>query len=229
VPGPPAATAAPGTPIYGIGGGSILALVLIGSGRTPSEVVPAALASTFVISVAGVITFTPGRPLLQRHHDRVVLVALCQFLKAKVVRHICQKLVSKKCRENISSIRRAPSACSDSASSRISSIGSRLLNPVCGRIEDLVASRHTGPVCVRSGSTGPISAIDNPSRRETIEDLVRLVQFLVRLVVSPINHMIRALVRSRSAAPIRNDAPDPDLRTRQASKPRRRRSAPRLT
>jgi uncharacterized membrane protein YfcA len=42
----------------GIGGGSILAPVLIGSGRKPSEVAPAALASTFVTSVAGVITFT---------------------------------------------------------------------------------------------------------------------------------------------------------------------------
>ena len=44
--------------IYGIGGGSILAPVLIGSGRKPSEVAPAALASTFVTSVVGVITFT---------------------------------------------------------------------------------------------------------------------------------------------------------------------------
>jgi uncharacterized protein len=44
--------------IYGIGGGSILAPVLVGSGRKPSEVAPAALASTFVTSVAGVITFT---------------------------------------------------------------------------------------------------------------------------------------------------------------------------
>jgi uncharacterized protein len=44
--------------IYGIGGGSILAPVLIGTGRPPSEVAPAALASTFVTSVAGVITFT---------------------------------------------------------------------------------------------------------------------------------------------------------------------------
>jgi uncharacterized protein len=44
--------------IYGIGGGSILAPVLIGSGRPPSEVAPAALASTFVTSVAGVVTFT---------------------------------------------------------------------------------------------------------------------------------------------------------------------------
>jgi uncharacterized membrane protein YfcA len=43
--------------IYGIGGGSILAPVLIGSGREPAEVAPAALASTFVTSVAGVITF----------------------------------------------------------------------------------------------------------------------------------------------------------------------------
>ncbi len=44
--------------IYGIGGGSILAPVLIGEGRPPAEVAPAALASTFVTSVAGVITFT---------------------------------------------------------------------------------------------------------------------------------------------------------------------------
>src|SRR3984885_10073250 len=38
--------------IYGIGGGSILAPVLIGAGRPPKEVAPAALASTFVTSVA---------------------------------------------------------------------------------------------------------------------------------------------------------------------------------
>ena len=44
--------------IYGIGGGSILAPILIASGRRPAEVAPAALASTFVTSVAGVITFT---------------------------------------------------------------------------------------------------------------------------------------------------------------------------
>ncbi|HEY1916984.1 MAG TPA: sulfite exporter TauE/SafE family protein [Streptosporangiaceae bacterium] len=44
--------------IYGIGGGSILAPILIGTGRPPAEVAPAALASTFVTSVAGVVTFT---------------------------------------------------------------------------------------------------------------------------------------------------------------------------
>ncbi len=43
--------------IYGIGGGSILAPILIGTGRPPREVAPAALGSTFVTSVAGVITF----------------------------------------------------------------------------------------------------------------------------------------------------------------------------
>ena len=43
--------------IYGIGGGSILAPVLIGSGGKASQVAPAALSSTFVTSVAGVITF----------------------------------------------------------------------------------------------------------------------------------------------------------------------------
>ena len=47
--------------IYGIGGGSILAPVLTGTGRLPSEVAPAALASTFVTSVAGVVTY--GTPL----------------------------------------------------------------------------------------------------------------------------------------------------------------------
>jgi uncharacterized protein len=44
--------------IYGIGGGSILAPALIGSGRPPADVAPAALASTFVTSIAGVVTFT---------------------------------------------------------------------------------------------------------------------------------------------------------------------------
>jgi uncharacterized membrane protein YfcA len=44
--------------IYGIGGGSILSPILIGSGRRPAEVAPAALASTFATSVAGVITFS---------------------------------------------------------------------------------------------------------------------------------------------------------------------------
>jgi len=44
--------------IYGIGGGSILAPMLIAEGSPPAEVAPAALASTFVTSIAGVITFT---------------------------------------------------------------------------------------------------------------------------------------------------------------------------
>ena len=44
--------------IYGIGGGSILAPILIGSGRPAAEVAPAALASTFVTWLGGVITFT---------------------------------------------------------------------------------------------------------------------------------------------------------------------------
>ncbi len=50
--------------IYGIGGGSILAPILIGTGRRASEVAPAALASTFVTSVAGVVTFG----ILALHH-----------------------------------------------------------------------------------------------------------------------------------------------------------------
>jgi uncharacterized membrane protein YfcA len=44
--------------IYGLGGGSILAPILTAIGRKPSEVAPAALAATFVTSVAGVLTFT---------------------------------------------------------------------------------------------------------------------------------------------------------------------------
>jgi uncharacterized membrane protein YfcA len=54
--------------IYGIGGGSILAPVLIGDGRPPADVAPAALASTFVTSVAGVVTFT----VLSLHQHGVV-------------------------------------------------------------------------------------------------------------------------------------------------------------
>ena len=50
--------------IYGIGGGSILAPLLIRSGRLPSEVAPATLASTLVTSIAGVATFL----VLSAHH-----------------------------------------------------------------------------------------------------------------------------------------------------------------
>jgi uncharacterized membrane protein YfcA len=54
--------------IYGIGGGSILAPILIGSGRPASEVAPATLTSTFVTSVAGVVTFVT---LSVHHHGPV--------------------------------------------------------------------------------------------------------------------------------------------------------------
>jgi uncharacterized membrane protein YfcA len=43
--------------IYGIGGGSILGPVLVGRGMPVSQVAPAALASTFVTSVAGAAAF----------------------------------------------------------------------------------------------------------------------------------------------------------------------------
>jgi uncharacterized protein len=43
--------------IYGIGGGSILAPILVGLGFSVLEVAPAALAATFLTSLAGVITF----------------------------------------------------------------------------------------------------------------------------------------------------------------------------
>jgi len=44
--------------IYGIGGGAILSPILIGSGRPAAEVAPAALASTCVTSLGGVLAFT---------------------------------------------------------------------------------------------------------------------------------------------------------------------------
>jgi uncharacterized membrane protein YfcA len=44
--------------IYGIGGGAILSPILFGFGRPAAEVAPAALASTFVTSLGGVLTFT---------------------------------------------------------------------------------------------------------------------------------------------------------------------------
>ena len=44
--------------IYGLGGGSILAPILIADGQPPSLVAPAALSSTFVTSLAGVATFS---------------------------------------------------------------------------------------------------------------------------------------------------------------------------
>lgn len=43
--------------IYGIGGGSILGPILVGTGMTVAVVAPAALASTFVTSVVGVLTY----------------------------------------------------------------------------------------------------------------------------------------------------------------------------
>jgi uncharacterized protein len=54
--------------VYGIGGGSVLAPILIGTGQPPRQVAPAALASTFVTSVAGVITFL----ILSAHHNGTV-------------------------------------------------------------------------------------------------------------------------------------------------------------
>jgi hypothetical protein len=54
--------------IYGIGGGSLLAPLLIGSGRPAAEVAPATLTATLVTSVAGVVTFLV---LSTRHHGAV--------------------------------------------------------------------------------------------------------------------------------------------------------------
>jgi uncharacterized membrane protein YfcA len=43
--------------IYGIGGGSLLAPLLVAVGFTIAEVAPAALASTFLTSIVGVIAY----------------------------------------------------------------------------------------------------------------------------------------------------------------------------
>ena len=53
--------------IYGVGGGSILAPVLIADGHPPARAAPAALSSTFVTSVVGVVAFTL---LAANHHGR---------------------------------------------------------------------------------------------------------------------------------------------------------------
>jgi len=44
--------------IYGIGGGSILSPILVADGQPPALVAPAALSSTFLTSLAGVVTFS---------------------------------------------------------------------------------------------------------------------------------------------------------------------------
>jgi uncharacterized membrane protein YfcA len=43
--------------LYGIGGGSILSPILVGTGMTVATVAPAALASTFITSIVGAITY----------------------------------------------------------------------------------------------------------------------------------------------------------------------------
>lgn len=43
--------------IYGIGGGSLLGPILVGAGLSVATVAPAALAATFLTSVAGVTTY----------------------------------------------------------------------------------------------------------------------------------------------------------------------------
>ncbi|HYJ69861.1 MAG TPA: sulfite exporter TauE/SafE family protein [Nocardioidaceae bacterium] len=43
--------------VYGIGGGSILSPILVGSGMAVAAVAPAALASTFVTSIVGALTY----------------------------------------------------------------------------------------------------------------------------------------------------------------------------
>jgi uncharacterized membrane protein YfcA len=66
--------------IYGIGGGSLLAPILIGAGFSAYEVAPATIAATFVTSLAGIATFQ----LLQLSHGGAIAPdwALGAFLGA---------------------------------------------------------------------------------------------------------------------------------------------------
>jgi hypothetical protein len=57
--------------IYGIGGGSLLAPVLVGLGFSVTEVAPAALASTFLTSIVGVVTYAI---LSLQHHGSIAPV-----------------------------------------------------------------------------------------------------------------------------------------------------------
>ncbi len=54
--------------IYGIGGGSLLAPILIGLGFSVYEVAPATLAATFLTSIAGIVTYQ----VLQLSHGGAV-------------------------------------------------------------------------------------------------------------------------------------------------------------
>jgi uncharacterized protein len=75
--------------IYSIGGGSILAPILIGTGQPPREVAPAALASTFMTSVAGVITGAR----IQRHlPDTVIRRVMGVLVVAIGVRYLWSDL-----------------------------------------------------------------------------------------------------------------------------------------
>lgn len=89
--------------IYGIGGGSILAPILVGAGRSPRELAPATLASTFVTSVVGVVTFIA---LSAAHHgsvapDWTVGLALGaggllgSYLGARAQRHLPDRLIRR--------------------------------------------------------------------------------------------------------------------------------------
>ena len=86
---------------YGIGGGSIRPPSSCGIGRPPREVAPAALASTFVTSVAGVITFLA---LSVHHHGSVApdwtgialgIGGLAGAYRARIQRHLPDTLIRR--------------------------------------------------------------------------------------------------------------------------------------
>jgi uncharacterized membrane protein YfcA len=85
--------------IYGIGGGSILAPILIATGYSVYEVAPATLAATFVTSLAGIVTYQ----LLQLlHHGPVApqwVLGAClgvggfvgSYCGARLQRHVSER------------------------------------------------------------------------------------------------------------------------------------------
>ena len=54
--------------VYGVGGGSLLSPLLVGSGMAVAAVAPAALASTFVTSVVGALSYRRALPVRRRFH-----------------------------------------------------------------------------------------------------------------------------------------------------------------
>ena len=80
--------------IYGVGGGSLLAPILIAAGFSAYEVAPATLTTTFLTSIAGIITYQSptGHP---RRHDRARLGTRSVPRRWRVSRQLLRRATSK--------------------------------------------------------------------------------------------------------------------------------------